>query len=63
MCNLKSKGPSWSTIIKCAIEPSLLFVTWFSATKHWRESVKMADERERKWNLLGVSKHYNWSLA
>jgi len=26
-------------------------------------NVKMADEGERKWNLLGVSKHYNWSLA
>jgi len=32
------------------------------ASKHWRESGKMVDERERKWNL-GVSKLYNWSLA
>jgi len=23
----------------------------------------MADERERRWSLLGVSKYYNWSLA
>jgi len=45
------------------VGPSLLFVTWCLASKQWRESGKMADERvrERKRNL-GVSKPYNWSL-
>jgi len=29
------------------------------ASKHWKESVKIADESESKWNVLGVSKPYN----
>jgi len=37
-------------IIKYAIEPSLLFVTWSSASKHWRGSGKMADERREREN-------------
>jgi len=48
-------------IIIYAVGPSLLFVTWCSASKHWRERIKMADESERKWNLLEVSKPYNES--
>jgi len=47
MCNLKLKEPSWPMILN-AIGPSLLSVTWCSASKHWRESAKMADERGRK---------------
>jgi len=43
-----TKGPSWPTIIKYAVGPSLWFVTCYCASKHWRESVKMADERERE---------------
>jgi len=31
---LESKGPSWPTIIKYAIGPSLLLVTWCLASKH-----------------------------
>jgi len=50
---LKSKGPSWPTIIKYVADPSLLFVTWCLASKHWRKRGKLVNEREKM-----VSKPY-----
>jgi len=44
------------------IAPSLLLVTWCLALNHTRECGKMANERDKKWNLLGISKPY-WSFA
>jgi len=40
------------------IAPSLLLVTWCLALNHTRECGKMANERDKKWNLLGISKPY-----
>jgi len=42
--------PSWPTIIKYAVGPSsLLFVTWCSASKHWRG--RKREKRGSSWSL------------
>jgi len=54
------KIPSWPTIIKYAVVPRLLLVTWCLALKNARESGKMANEKGRKWNFL---ESHNWILV
>jgi len=49
--------------LKYVVAPNLFLVIWCLASKHARENAKMVNKREKKWNVLGISRTWRWSLA